>query len=138
MVGASVMVGSNNSVWTRIQEESPHCVQMRCICHSLALVVQHSFNNLPSNLGFLLSEIPKWFSKSSLRREAYRSLFDVMNPDGERKGLPTPFQQPAATRWLVRGKIMNTILCNWEELHEYISSVLNRIVAKKPNSKQEC
>lgn len=119
--GASVMVGNNNSVWTRIQAKSPNCVQMRCICHFLALCVQHTFNKLPPNLGFLLSEIPKWFSKSSLRREAYKSLFNIMNPDDERKGIPTPFQQPAATRWLVRGKVMNTILCNWEELHAYFT-----------------
>uniref|UniRef100_A0A0N7ZCY6 Uncharacterized protein n=1 Tax=Scylla olivacea TaxID=85551 RepID=A0A0N7ZCY6_SCYOL len=117
--GASVMVGHNNSVWTRIQEESPNCVLMRCICHSLALSIQHSFNKLPSNLGFLLSEIPKWFSKSSLRRESYKTLFNIMNPDDERKGLPAPFQQPSATRWLVRGKVMSKILSNWDELHGY-------------------
>ena len=64
--GASVTVGNNNSVWTRILEESPNCVQMKSICHSLALCVQHSFNKLPSNLGFLLSEITKWFSKKFL------------------------------------------------------------------------
>lgn len=117
--GASVMVGQNNSVWTRIQEESPNCVLMRCICHSLALSIQHSFNKLPSNFGFLLSEIPKWFSKSSLRRESYKTLFNIMNPDDERKGLPAPFQQPSATRWLVRGKVMNNILSNWDELYAY-------------------
>ena len=41
--GASVMVGNNSYVWTRIQEESPNCIQMRCICHSLPLVC-----NIPS------------------------------------------------------------------------------------------
>ncbi|XP_066960919.1 uncharacterized protein [Macrobrachium rosenbergii] len=117
--GASVMIGNNNSVWTQIKEESPHCVQVRCICHSLALCMQHSFDKLPSNLDFLLSEIPKWFSKNSLRREAYKSLFKVMDPNGERKGLPTPFQQASVTRWLVRGKVMNNILCSWEELRAY-------------------
>lgn len=116
--GALVMVGHNNSVWSRIREESPNCVQVKCICHSLALCVQHAFNTLPSNLGFLLSEIPKWFSKSTLRREAYKSLFSTMNPD-ETHMQQTPFQQPAATRWLVRGKVMNSILCNWDELHAY-------------------
>ena len=30
---------------------------------------------MPSNLGFMLSEIPKWFSKSVVRRDAYKQLF---------------------------------------------------------------
>ena len=65
--GASVMAGEHNSVWSRIVAVAPDCLQVKCICHSLALCVQHSFDKLPSSLGFLLAEIPKWFSKSTLR-----------------------------------------------------------------------
>ena len=72
--GTSVMVGEHNSVWTRITAVSLHSIKMTCICHSLSLCVMHAFEKLPSSLGFLLSEIPKWFSKSSIRREAYRTL----------------------------------------------------------------
>ena len=36
---ASVMLGSHNSVWTRLQAVSPNCVLIKCICHSLALYV---------------------------------------------------------------------------------------------------
>ena len=57
--GASVMLGSHNSVWTRLQAVSPNCVLIKCICHSLALCVQHAMNELPPNINFLLSEIPK-------------------------------------------------------------------------------
>eukprot|EP00794_Sanderia_malayensis_P010657 gene10657-biopygen8526 len=81
--GASTMVGEWNSVWSRIRESSPNCIRMKCICHSLALCVQHAFEKMPSNLGFLLKEIPKWFSKSILRREAFHQLIDVMNPNNE-------------------------------------------------------
>ena len=82
------MSGNTNSVWARIKEESLNCVKVKCICHSLALCVQHAFDKLTANLGFLLSEIPKWFSKSCIRREAYKSLFNVMHPNDEAKGLP--------------------------------------------------
>ena len=71
--GASVMVGKNNSMWTRIKEDSPHCIQLKCICHSLALCIQRAFAELPSNLGYLLKEIPAWFSHSTLRREAFKN-----------------------------------------------------------------
>ncbi|XP_076049704.1 uncharacterized protein LOC143030440 [Oratosquilla oratoria] len=117
--GASVMTGVDNSVWTRIQQESPDCVQVKCICHSLALCVKHAFEKLPSCLGFLISEIPKWFSKSTVRRAAYKQLFSIMDPTEERKGTSLPFQQASQTRWLARGKVMYSILMNWEELKAY-------------------
>ena len=64
--GASAMVGQHSSVCSRIRNASPTCVLMRSICHSLALCIKHAFEKLPSNLGFLLSEIPRWFSNSAL------------------------------------------------------------------------
>ena len=77
--GASTMVGVRNSVWTRMKEVSPNCTMMKCICHSLELCTQHAFEVMPANLGFLLKEIPKWFSKSTTRREAFKELLIVMD-----------------------------------------------------------
>ena len=116
--GASVMVGEHNSVWTRIAAVAPNCIKLMCICHSLALCVQHAFEKLPSSLGFLLAEIPKWFSKSTIRREAYKSLYEVMSPDDDQ--LP-PFEKYSATRWLVRGKLIFRVLTNWNELQAYFT-----------------
>jgi hypothetical protein len=115
--GASVMVGEHNSVWTRIAAVAPHCIKMTCICHSLSLCVQHAFEKFPSSLGFLLAEIPKWFSKSTVRREAYRTLYEVMNPDDDQ--IKAPFEKYSTTRWLVRGKVIFRILTNWNELKTY-------------------
>jgi hypothetical protein len=118
--GASAMVGIHNSVWSRLRKESPNCILMKCICHSLALCVQHAFDCLPSNLGYMLSEIPKWFRKSAIRRDAYKQLFSVMNSSEEnRVGIPLPFTKMSATRWLVRGKVITNTLLNWEELKAY-------------------
>lgn len=117
--GAAVMVGCTNSVWSRLKQVSPNCVQMKCICHSLALCVQTAFNTLPSSVGFILAEVPKWFSKSSLRRDSFQALFQTLDPNGERTGTPSPFQKSSATRWLVRGKVMGNVLANWEELKSY-------------------
>ena len=86
------MIGEHNSLWSRIQAKSPHCVQVKRICYSLALCVQVAFNKLPSNLGFLLHEVPKWFSKSQVRRKAYKDLFPIMNPtESTRQGISSPF-----------------------------------------------
>ena len=116
--GASVMVGEHNSVWTRIAAVSPNCIKLTCICHSLSLCVQHAFEKLPCSLGFLLAEIPKWFSKSTIRREAYKSLYEVMSPDDDQ--LP-PFEKYSTTRWLVRGKLIFRVLMNWNELQAYFT-----------------
>jgi hypothetical protein len=100
---ASVMVGQHDSVWTTIAAVALNCIKLTCVCHSLSLCIQHAFEKLPSSLGFLLAEIPKWFSKSTIRRDAYKTLFDVMSPDTDQ--LP-PFEKYSATRWLVRGKLI--------------------------------
>ncbi|KAK7072332.1 hypothetical protein SK128_027180, partial [Halocaridina rubra] len=81
-------------------------------------------DKLPSNLGYLLHEIPKGVSKSILRRESFKQLFMVMDAYEERKRTPLPFQNLSYTRWLVRGKVIYNILINWEELKAYFSVVL--------------
>ena len=121
--GASNVVGEYNSVWSRVKDESKNCIMMKCTCHSLHLIVQHAFEVLPSNIGFLLSEIPAFFSKSTLRRDEFLRLFQELDPDQEKKGSPTPFQKYSATRWLVRGKILYNLLVNWSELKAYFTKV---------------
>jgi hypothetical protein len=122
--GASNMVGCNNSVWSRLKAVSPFCVQHKCMS-SLTLCIQYAVSKLPSNIGFLLSEIPNWFHHNELRQEAYKELFRLMNPatefEPERTG-PLPFENPSFTRWLVHGKVMFNILMNWEELKVYFTS----------------
>ena len=107
--GALVMVGEHDLVWSRLVAVAPHCIKMKCICHSLALCVKHAFEKLPSSLGFLLAEIPKWFSKSTMGREAFKMLYEVMSPDDDQK---VPFEGHSTTRWLVRGKVIFRILMN--------------------------
>ena len=45
--------------------------------------VQKGFEKLPSNLGFLLTEIPSWLKKSAVRRMQFKSLFQLMNDEDE-------------------------------------------------------
>ena len=99
--GASNMTGCNNSVWTRIKDISPNCVQLKCICHSLALCIENAVSKLPSNIAFLSSEIPHWFCNSSLRRENYIDLFNVINAATESETAryaPLPFEKSSFTR----------------------------------------
>ncbi len=102
--GASTIVGEHDSVWCRMKIAATNCIMMKCICHSLAFCVMHAFEKIPSHLWLLISKIPKWFSKSILRCEAYSNLFDIIDENRER-----------------RGKVRFNILLNWHELNSYFS-----------------
>lgn len=129
--GASAMVGEHDSVWSRIKAASPNCILIKCICHSLALCIKHAFERMPANLGFMLTEIPKWFSKSKVRRDAYKQLFKTFEGcDVESSSIPLPFQKCNQTRWLVRGKVIYNILVNWEILKMYFSLAESEVEAK--------
>ena len=55
---------------------------MKCVCQSLALCVQHAFEVMPSDVGYILSVIsPSWFSNSDFRRTEYQSLFEAFEID---------------------------------------------------------
>jgi len=55
---------------------------MKCVCQSLALCVQHAFEVIPSDVGYILSVISSsWFSNSDIRRTEYQSLFEAFEID---------------------------------------------------------
>ena len=100
---------------------TPDCILISCTCHSLDLIVKHAFEVMPSAIGYLLAEVPAFFSRSSVRREEFKKLFDVMDPDQDRAGTPTPFQKYSTTRWLVRGKCLYNLLVNWQEFKAFFA-----------------
>lgn len=121
--GTAVMTGEHNSIWSRIKEESPNCILNKCVCHSLALCVKKAFETLPANLEYLLTEIPGWFSNSTLRCHDYKKLFEHLynkeDKEDDKKTPHTPFMKLSGTRWLVRGHVIKRILENRKELETY-------------------
>ena len=65
-----------------------------------------------------VAEIPKWLSKSSVRKEAYKTLYEVMNPDDVQN--TASFEKYSATRWLVRGKVIFCIITSCNEQIAYL------------------
>jgi hypothetical protein len=104
--GASVMIGHYNLVWSCIHEINPDCVLMKCICHSLTLCIQQCFDKLPSNLGYLMQEIPGWFSHSIVRRDDFKALLESID-DNDKSEMP--FVKYSSSRWLSRGKVISNI-----------------------------
>ena len=84
--------------------------------------MNHAFEKMPANVGFMLSEIPKWFSKSGACRDAYKELFQTFEGCSVKSStIPLPFKKCNQTKWLVRGKVIFNILVNWEILKTYFS-----------------
>ena len=116
------------------KNESPNCILFKCVCHSLALCVQKDFDKLPSSLGYLLNEVAAWFSKSSIRHEDYKQLFESMKEMEENaeeteettsctESAKLPFMKASTTRWLVRGKLIQNMINNWDCLRAYFTAV---------------
>ncbi|CAI6357069.1 unnamed protein product [Macrosiphum euphorbiae] len=110
---ASVMVGINNGVHEILKEKNPQLILIRCVCHSLQLATSYACSEtMPRNLEFLISETYNWFSKSTLRQQAYRHIFKVMNDDHE----PLKIVQACNTRWLSIESAVVRIIDQWHEL----------------------
>ena len=117
--GANVMVGQHNSFSTILRATTNNeLVTIKCVCHSLHLVAEHSFKLLPKHLDFLIKESHNWFSLSSKRQIAYRNLYKVMNKKG-----PTKIDKLSGTRWLARCNAINKIIEQWDVLKLHFQMV---------------
>ena len=121
--GANNVSGEANSVFSRFRDVNPDIQFIKCTCHSLALCAEKAFKSLPPCLEYLISAIPRWFSVSSLRREEYKLIYATMNNGNENH---EKIVSPSATRWLVRGKCVFSILIQWEELKAYFNSIVDK------------
>lgn len=94
---ASVMVGVNSGVHAILKKDNPHLILIRCVCHSLQLATSHACSEtIPRHLDYLISEIYNWFSKSTLRQQAYKNIYKCLNENHD----PLKIVQACNTRWL--------------------------------------
>ena len=78
-----------NGVYSKLKQDNPSFILIKCLLHSLQLVQSHaSFECLPRNLEFLISETHNWFSKSSVKQIEYSELFKTVNEGS------TPLKMP--------------------------------------------
>lgn len=71
---ANTMTGEYNSVFTRLQQQQPKIIMVRCICHSLALAANDAVKKLPVELDGLIELTYSWFSRSSKRQGIYAEV----------------------------------------------------------------
>ncbi|KYN09522.1 hypothetical protein ALC57_18360, partial [Trachymyrmex cornetzi] len=108
---ASVMVGIHDSFVTRLKNEVPALILLKCICHSSALIATCS--KLPESCERVSHLIATYISNSPKRSAIlceYQTFFGVES----RKILKL-----SCTRWLVLQKCVTRVLENWEVFIHY-------------------
>ena len=108
---ASVMVGNNNSLMTKLQLHADKSfIAIKCICHSLHIVASKAAMMLPRNVEDLIRNISSYFSHSSKRQAILSDLQDFLNEEKHK------ILRPSETRWLALQKCVTRILEQWEPL----------------------
>ncbi|XP_052072307.1 uncharacterized protein LOC127710472 [Mytilus californianus] len=112
----SVMMGKNNSVMTRIKEQSPDVFDFGCVCHLANLCAVAGVKALPVSIDDMLVDIYYHFHHSSKRKEQYKEFLDFCDVE------PSKLLKHATTRWLSLETCVDRTLHHWPALTSYFNS----------------
>lgn len=90
---------------------------------SASVCCEKAFKIQPSNLVYLISEIPHWISVSSLSGDEYKHIYVTINNGNEHYD---KFVMRDVIRWFVQGKYIQIIIHQWEDLKAYLRSIIDR------------
>lgn len=72
--GCSGMVGTNNSMYTRLLQKKQNLQLLKCVCHSIQLCVSKAVTTLPRNVDYLASHSHNWLSQCSSLLQVCKDL----------------------------------------------------------------
>ena len=114
--GCNVMLGSRNSVMTRLKSKQPSLISFHCNCHVAALIANHACGKLPGYLDDITIQIWYFFHKSPKRQrsfEAYQVFTECK---------PHKLLKASQTRWLSLEVCVKRLLEQYEALLSYFRS----------------
>ena len=117
--GASVMLGSRNSVVSRLKQKQPNLYVLHCICHVSHLIVGDSVKCIPSYVIDLIEKLFWWFHHSSKRVDELRSFQEWLEVEAHK------ILKKVDTRWLCLQSCVNRILEQYQPLLSYFDSIEN-------------
>ena len=115
---ASVMVGKNNSVWSRLLRKQPKLFSLGCLCHLGALCAAAALKKLPVSLDELLIDIYYHFKHSSKRWHEFNEIrieFDDIKP--------LRILKHSTTRWLSLERCLKRLIQQWPALYCYFDRI---------------
>ncbi|XP_070170892.1 SCAN domain-containing protein 3-like [Polyergus mexicanus] len=107
---ASVMIGCNNSFFSRLQSEIPGVVMLNCICHSSAIIASKACEKLPQSCESLIRGIATYISGSAKRCAILTEFQEFFNVEKNK------ILKLSNTRWLVLQHCVIRVLGNDKEL----------------------
>ncbi|XP_060858585.1 uncharacterized protein LOC132935958 [Metopolophium dirhodum] len=113
--GCSTMMGSKNSVSSRLKITFPGIFVMKCICHSLHLCCSEACKSLPRRIEDFARNVFNFFSHSSKRQSQYIEFQNFFNISVHK------LLHPSQTRWLSLFAVVQRILEQWMALHSYFN-----------------
>ncbi|XP_072402181.1 uncharacterized protein [Diabrotica undecimpunctata] len=111
----NVMVGEFNSVFSKLKEEFPHIVCIRCSCHMAHLATSKACLKLPRHVEDLLRNIGSHFNRSALRRHKFIEFQNFFQVKIHK------ILSPAITRWLSIKECVDRVLEQYEPLRAYLT-----------------
>uniref|UniRef100_H3BFK0 DUF4371 domain-containing protein n=1 Tax=Latimeria chalumnae TaxID=7897 RepID=H3BFK0_LATCH len=111
--GCNTMMGKNNSVASRLQNEFPGILLQHCTCHSLHLCVSAACIQLPRRCEDLARDVYNYFKNSSKHMAQYQEFCHVE---------PHKLLKPSQTRWLSLQQVVKRISSQWDALLLFFTS----------------
>ena len=110
---ASVMVGRNNSVLSRIKQKNPDVFSLGCTCHLAAICATAGLKKLPVSIDNLLIDIYYHFKYSAKRWSEYADI------EAEFEDIkPLKFFKHCTTRWLSLERCIRRLIDKWPALRQ--------------------
>jgi hypothetical protein len=111
--GAAVMVGKNNSFFSRLKQEVPHVILVKCICHTSAIISSKACAELPRTPEDMVRNIATYISGSVKRCAELLEFQEYFN------GAKKKILKVTSTRWLSLHMCVERILENWDVLFHF-------------------
>lgn len=123
----NVMFGENSGIVTKIKEVNPHCVFVKCVCHSVALAVSYACKILPRSIEQMVREVYNYFSQSSKRLREFKEIQNFT--DTEQHKILKHYD----IRWLSFHACVNRILEQWSPLMLFFQSQYLEDIKQNPS-----
>ncbi|XP_078518450.1 zinc finger protein 862-like [Lissotriton helveticus] len=113
--GASVMLGKNNGVATRLKQSIPHLVEQHCVAHREDLGVDDAWKRVPmiKEMETLLRTVYTVFSRSPARKSKLDEIASVTECE------VVSFRPLNEVRWLSRHFAVGALIRNYEIVLKY-------------------
>lgn len=115
--GASNIMGSMNSVTSRLKQQMPGITIFRCVSHSIHLCSSAAAKTLPQDCEDLMRNVYNFFSHSAKRKFEFKEyqLFCQVKPH--------KLLHPCATRWVSLQQAVDRVIEQWQSLKVYFDKI---------------